>query len=118
MPHLTLEYTANWPELDVSRALTEFNSVLIESGHFEGPDIKSRAVRLENFVVGDGTAATAFAHVTLRLLQGRSPEAKRALASSLLAALQSILRTGDATALQLSVEICDIERLSYAKYAM
>lgn len=118
MPHLTLEYTANWPELDVSRALTEFNNVLIESGHFEGPDIKSRAVRLENFVVGDGTAATAFAHVTLRLLQGRSPEAKSVLARSLLAALQSIARLDDATAMQLSVEICEIERLSYAKYAI
>lgn len=118
MPHLTLEYTANWPELDVRQALTAFKSILIESGHFEGPDIKSRAVRLDHFMVGDGSTAAAFAHVTLRMLQGRSTEAKRVLASSLLAALQSMARRDEATALQLSVEICDIERLSYAKYAM
>jgi 5-carboxymethyl-2-hydroxymuconate isomerase len=118
MPHLTLEYTNNLPEFDVQQILLAINTILIKSGHFEGPDIKSRAVRLDHFMVGNGSVATAFAHVTLRLLHGRSPETKSVLANSLLGAMQSAVQTDRATALQLSVEICDMERTSYAKYAM
>ena len=43
MPHLTLEYTGNLAELDVRRTLVSLNTALMESGHFEGRDIKSRA---------------------------------------------------------------------------
>ena len=115
MPHLTLEYTSNLPAFDVQQALLAFNTVLIESGHFEGPDIKSRAVRLDSFMVGDYSFPTGFAHVTLRLLDGRSPETKGMLANDLLGVLQSLVHTDNATALQLSVDICDMERSSYAK---
>ncbi len=117
MPHLILEYTNNLPAFDVQQALIACNTVLIESGHFEGPDIKSRAVRLDSFMVGDDSVPTGFVHVTLRLLDGRSPVTKGMLANDLLSALHSLVHTENPTALQLSVEICDMELSSYAKYA-
>ncbi len=91
------------------------NTALMESGHFEGRDIKSRAFRLSDYLVGDSCGAGAFAHVTLRLLSGRSTEVKADLARRLLGALTDSARRNGATAVQLTVEVYDLERLSYAK---
>ncbi len=115
MPHLTLEYTGNLAELDVRRTLVSLNTALMESGHFEGRDIKCRAFRLSDYLVGDSFGAGAFAHVTLRLLSGRSTEVKADLARRLLGALTDSARRNGATAVQLTVEVYDLERLSYAK---
>lgn len=115
MPHLTLEYTNNLPDFDVQQALTAFNTILIRSGHFEVADIKSRATRLDHFRVGNDSIGTGFAHLTLKLLEGRSTETKGVLAQDLLAALRSLALNNYAAELQLSVEICEIDRLTYAK---
>lgn len=115
MPHLTLEYTANLPGLDVRQALVALNAALMDSGHFEGPDIKSRALRLADHLVGDGTEAGAFAHVTLRLLSGRTSEVKTKLANRLLDVLRLAAVADGVTPVQLSVEVLELERSSYAK---
>lgn len=115
MPHLTLEYTGNLPGLDVKQALVSLNTVLMDSGYFEGPDIKSRALRVDDYLVGDGTEAGAFAHATLRLLSGRASEVKLKLANRLLDALLHSLGADGVTPVQLTVEVVEMERLSYAK---
>lgn len=115
MPHLTLEYTANLAGLDVRRTLVSLNTALMDSGHFEGPDIKSRALRLSDYLVGESIGAGAFAHVTLRLLSGRSSEVKADLARRLLGVLADSARRNGATPVQFTVEVYDLERLSYAK---
>lgn len=115
MPHLTLEYTGNLPGLDVQQALAALNAALLESGHFEGPDIKSRALRLADYSVGDGAEAGAFAHVTLRLLSGRTSQVRATLASSLLAALCRFLRADLSASAQVSVEVIELDRSSYVK---
>ncbi len=117
MPHLTLEYT---PHLfpDVRQVLVALNTVLAASGHFDRPDIKSRALSLDNVLVGDGTDAAAFAHVTLRLMEGRPSELKARLARSLLAELRRFARSDGGSSVQLTVEICELESSSYAKLAV
>jgi len=115
MPHITLEYTANLSSLDVGQALRRLNLQLMESAHFDARDIKSRAIPLDSFLVGDCNSMTGFIHVTLRLLEGRTPQVRRMLAQSLLDALQPVVSSNVTHAIQLTVEVCEIERDSYAK---
>jgi len=115
MPHLTLEYTGNLPGLDVRQALVSLNTALMDSGYFEGPDIKSRALRLNEFLVGDDSKAVAFAHATLLLLSGRTSEVKATLAQRLVQVLRDSVRGDGLTPVQLTVEVGELERSSYAK---
>ena len=117
MPHLTAEFTNNLAGVDRTSLLARLNHVLIASGQFEGPDIKSRAVSLDAFRVGDEDGSHGFVHVTLSLLSGRPSEVKKKLADQLLAELKDI-RTGlgwSADRTQLTVDIRDLERTFYAK---
>lgn len=117
MPHLTLEYTANLEDFPASRVLARLNGSLLASGQFEGPDIKSRALALDCFQVGDGMSDAAFVHVTLSLLADRTPETKKALSEALLDAVQHVVSPpGHLQAcLQTTVEVRDLDRALYSK---
>ena len=116
MPHLTLEYSNNLPPLDFKQVLSSLNQALLSSGQFEEIDIKSRAVALDDFMVGISTGERAFMHLRLSILSGRSAEIKRALSASLLQVMQEFCAPLNAFHLQLSVEVLEIERDSYSKH--
>jgi len=116
MPHLVVEYTNNLlPGFDAVQALATLNRALIASGQFEEADIKSRAVVLDTFLVGTAPAGRAFVHARLDLLSGRSAAVKRELSAALLAALSRACPERTDLEIQLSVEIADLDRDSYAK---
>ncbi|PLR61477.1 MULTISPECIES: 5-carboxymethyl-2-hydroxymuconate Delta-isomerase [Pseudomonas] len=119
MPHLHLEYTANLTNLAVEKTLLRLNNVLMASGQFGSEfDIKSRALKVESFQVGTSLDPRGFMAVRLSLLSGRSPQVKKQLSESLLAALQDL---GDWPAdiqVQLSVQVIDMDRESYSKVAI
>jgi 5-carboxymethyl-2-hydroxymuconate isomerase len=77
MPDCILEYSANVPDRpDVRALLAGVNATLAATGPFTLADIKSRAVRHEEFVIGDGDPVRAFATLTIEILAGRNDEAK------------------------------------------
>lgn len=115
MPHLTLEYTNNLVDFDSRRVLMALNRTLIEFGHFEELDIKSRAVVLDSYLVGTSQEARAFIHVKLSILSGRSAQVKSELSNALLRVLSADCKELTQHHLQLCVEIIDIDRPSYAK---
>lgn len=115
MPHLTVEYSANLQALPAAPLLQRLNDVLLQSGLFAGPDIKSRALPLPVFLVGDEPEGHAFVHVKLALLSGRPPEVKKILSQQLLDALQQACTWPSGLAVQLCVELMDIEREGYSK---
>ncbi len=115
MPHLTIEYTDNLPGFNSGQALLELNQALLASGQFEEADIKSRAIRLDQFLVGCAPTDQAFVHASLAILSGRPAEIKRQLADSLLQVLQKMRFGPENSDVQLCVEIIDIDRGSYAK---
>lgn len=118
MPHLTLEYTDNLLSFNAGHALNELNHVLIESGKFKEIDIKSRAIRLDTFLVGTSTEERGFVHVKLAMMSGRSNQTKVELSDSLLAALTGVCELPANMHVQLCVEILDIDRESYAKTSL
>jgi len=87
MPHLTVEYTGNLgPQADIPALLRKANAVLIaQGGVFPIGGIRSRAIRLDDFCVADGTADDAFVHLTLKIGAGRSAEQKRQAGDALFA---------------------------------
>lgn len=115
MPHLTVEYTDNLPDFKPRSLLDALNQVLIDSGEFETLSIKSRAICLHDYQIGDQAGGQAFVHTHLNLLDGRSDATKQQLSARLLAVLDSMVATAPGIALQRCVEIRDVHRASYAK---
>ena len=79
MPHLTFEYTDNLhADGNIPALLKKANQVLIDQGGvFPIGGIRSRAIRLTDYCVADGTVDDAFVHATLKIGAGRSEEQKK-----------------------------------------
>ncbi|WP_428827640.1 5-carboxymethyl-2-hydroxymuconate Delta-isomerase [Azonexus sp. IMCC34842] len=115
MPHLTLEYSRNLSNFNPMRALLALNTAMFDSGLFSEPDIKSRAIALETFLVGISPTPRGFAHVRIALLAGRSDEERKELADAVLASLGATIDRHNRAEIQLSVETTELDRASYAK---
>ncbi|MGN8060088.1 5-carboxymethyl-2-hydroxymuconate Delta-isomerase [Ralstonia sp. 22111] len=118
MPHLTLEYSANLNTFDAKATLLAVNTALAATGHFVEADIKSRSHRCDTFAVGTASAPRAFVHADLAILSGRPLETRRELSASVLAVLQAQCSAPAGVHLQLSVQVLEIERESYAKVSI
>jgi 5-carboxymethyl-2-hydroxymuconate isomerase len=79
MPHLTFECTDNiYDDAAIPTLLKRANDVLIaQGGIYPTGGIRSRAVRLHDWCVADGSHDDAFVHATLKIGSGRSPEARQ-----------------------------------------
>lgn len=114
MPHLTIEFSSNLSAAITPALLRAVNHALLGTGQFEEADIKSRALPFDCFVVGTKDSPRGFVAARLAMLSGRDADTKHDVAEALLAALESAITT-DGMELQISVEIVDIDRESYAK---
>ena len=115
MPHLIVEHSSTL-DFPAAEALAALTATLCASP--EIPDeaaLKARVVRQEHFAVGTAPEPRAFVHAQLRLLAGRSPEAKQELAQRIATVLRRLTPRPDGVLVQLSVEIADMERAPYIK---
>lgn len=117
MPHLTLHYSANLGRLpDVSVLFGELHGTLASLVGIDIANFKSRAIRCDDFLVGHGRAATAFAHLDLRILGGRSAGDRGRLGDAALAILTT--HFGEAAPggeLQITVDLLDLDPETYRK---
>lgn len=114
MPHLTIEHSSNLATAITPALLRAVNHTLLGTGQFEEADIKSRASAFDCFAVGTSDSPRGFVAARLAILSGRSADIKRDVAKVLLKALESLI-AADELELQISVEIVDIDRDTYAK---
>lgn len=114
MPHLLVEYSANLNP-DPQALLTALNDALIESGHFAEFDIKTRLFPVEHFLIGNQDQR-AFAHACLRLMPGRSLEARADLAQRLSQTLTQQLRHATELQTQFSAEVLELHAPTYSKH--
>lgn len=116
MPHLVIEYSQNLAGLPEAQMLAELNQSLTASPEIQNEaDLKSRFLRTDRFEIGTAPADRAFVHAQLRLLSGRSPETKQDLAGRVADVLRRLTPRPGGVMVQLSVEIVDMDRGSYAK---
>ncbi|EJV1369304.1 5-carboxymethyl-2-hydroxymuconate isomerase [Pseudomonas aeruginosa] len=112
MPHLVIEATANLRlETSPGELLEQANAALFASGQFGEADIKSRFVTLEAYRQGTAAVERAYLHACLSILDGRDAATRQALGEVLAGAVAG----GGEEGVQVSVEVREMERASYAK---
>jgi 5-carboxymethyl-2-hydroxymuconate isomerase len=116
MPHLTVEYSRNLAGFPEAQALTELNQAVTASPEIaDEADLKTRFIVANSFAVGTATEPRAFVHAQLRVLSGRTPEAKRDLSERIASVLRRLTPRPAGVLVQLSVELVDMDRGSYVK---
>ncbi len=78
----------NMPAFDVSAMLQEMHTALDGKYNVASNRIKARAIKLSDYIVGDHGRTAVMVHVTFKLMEGRSIEARKELSSL----LQQIVR--------------------------
>ena len=116
MPHLTVEYSSNLTDFPEAQVLTELNQAVTNSPEVQNEsDLKTRLVALNSYAIGTAAGPRALVHAQLRLLSGRTPEAKRDLSDRIAAVLRRLAPRPEGVLVQLSVEVVDMDRGSYTK---
>ncbi|HLO67615.1 MAG TPA: 5-carboxymethyl-2-hydroxymuconate Delta-isomerase [Holophaga sp.] len=117
MPHTLLEYTANVadrPDFQVFWA--DLHRHLAAEAPCRIQDIKSRATRLEDFRMGAGDRESAFVHLTIRIMEGRTPEVLERVGRGALELLGRAFPLALASQeADLTVEIAGMRRDAYFK---
>ena len=118
MPQITLEYTNNLdPQRPFTPLLDDIHRALNSVAAVNLGNCKSRVRVVNEFHIADGAAEHAFAHIEVRLLEGRSDVVKRELGGKILELVKHWFDVGDrALQVQVTVEITDIRRNEYFKY--
>lgn len=112
MPHCIIEFSDPVKNTAPPAQLVDaVYKAAFQSGLFEGPDIKTRASAFA--VYQTGAQVLDFVHVTVRLLAGRTEAQKAQLSKLILDALLTLKLSNTS----LTVEVVDMERASYAKFA-
>jgi 5-carboxymethyl-2-hydroxymuconate isomerase len=117
MPHIVLEYSANL-ELppDFNQVLLEIHELLPKVGPFDPLSLKGRVIKHEVFRIADGEEKTAFVHLQVAIMEGRSEEVRQTVSSALLKLLETIFDSQlKKQKLSITVEIRELNRNSYSK---
>jgi 5-carboxymethyl-2-hydroxymuconate isomerase len=118
MPHLTLETTSNLSPLPgVSGLLLGLHRLLEKEAGIALENCKSRHREARVSLVGSGGPGKAFAHLDIRLLEGRTQEVLGRVGRVALQALTAFLaEAGEGLDLQITVEVQELRRATYFKH--
>ena len=112
MPHVIIEYAPEGlGEEGVPALLERVHGAVAATGLFDEGNIKVRALPVAHYLVAG--ARRPFIAVQCRIHAGRTVEQRRALSEAVLA----VLRERAPEAEVATVEVVEMERGSYAKYA-
>lgn len=110
MPHCIVEYSKIIEKsLSADTLIKIVHKGAVASGLFEESSIKTRALGFEHYQTG--LDDTPFIHVNIKILQGRNHQQKKALSEVILRELTEVARSP----MSLTVEVMDIEKVSYKK---
>lgn len=93
MPHLIVEYSNNIKDSAIENLFTKIQEVMqnMTEGNFDPDQCKCRKIAFDDYLVGKVHAKdSAFIHVTIKILQGRSAEIKKQLAEKSMQVLKNI----------------------------
>ena len=116
MPHCTLEYSANIPlKVDAGHFFAGLHEVLSGFETIQIDKIKSRALRQEDYFIGDGNQKLAFVYLQIAMFSGRDTATRKAVADKALRYLKEQFEHA-LTGLQCSVnvEVREIERSTFS----
>jgi len=112
MPHCIIEYSAPLAQsVDIKQLVQLVHHGAINSGLFERSAIKTRAIRCDEYQVGDNHLGS-FIHITIKIMPGRTDDQK----SHLLSAVYDSIVADTAEVCSLTLEVIDINATAYAKH--
>ena len=112
MAHFIYEYSANLPaaQLDLPGLMEKMHNAAAESGIFPLAGLRSRALRCEDFRVGDGNPENGFLNLSMKVGAGRDLDTRMAIGRTLfdilIAHLQPLF---DSRGLAVSFEMRELE---------
>jgi 5-carboxymethyl-2-hydroxymuconate isomerase len=110
MPHIIIEYSENLlPKLDVNALITELHGALDGLYNVTQDRLKTRAIKLENYLVGIHGRSGQMVHITLKLLTGRTVAARKEMGGI----LASVARKHIPLESALTVEIVELDKETY-----
>lgn len=117
MPHCILEYTANIVDEPIwADIFKNIHAILIATGEWHSADMKSRAVELHNYYIGNGNPHQAFVTLSIQILTGRSDSLKKSISESCLKALAGHFPlTLKQLQTSITVQVADIHGPSYCR---
>ena len=116
MPHVVLEVTDNLPIKEPKQLLKRLAQILVDVAPCRLQDVKGRIYRCPVFCVGDDQVMDGFAHLTVRLLEGRDEARLRSIAQALLPVLvEAFPDAMSDRPFDRSVELVSMLKAGYAK---
>lgn len=111
MPHIVIEYATDGHggRFDATALMHALHDAAAATGVMQAADIKVRAVAVADYLVAG--VRDGFCHVTVSMLEGRTPAQKEALSVALRAAMVALLPETKS----LSVDIRDMDAVAYKK---
>ena len=111
MPHVILELSNNIEKQNHTQLLTEIHQNLTEMLPTQLESCKSRVIRHEEFLVGDGNINNAFVHLNIEVLSGRTQATLDLVAKKLMTLLQNNFKS--LLNIHFSVSIKDLPAVYY-----
>jgi 5-carboxymethyl-2-hydroxymuconate isomerase len=110
MPHLVIEHSsAGHAHFDAAELMQALHAAAASTGVMQAADIKVRAISYDDYLVAG--LRDGFCHVSVFLLEGRTPAQKRMLSETLRDCLAQALPATRS----LSVDIRDMDAFAYKK---
>lgn len=111
MPQLILEYSANIIEKEnLTTLFQQCHEFLAKSLPTELASCKSRAIKCENYCIGDNAESNAFVHISLKVMSGRSKDTLHSVGQSMMNILSRYFEKSlQQLKLQISLEISELQ---------
>ncbi len=116
MPQILLQCTNNVIEQNISPLLLDIHKILTENLPTQMDSCKTRVMRHEEYLVGDGSPEKAFVHLAIGVLPGRSTETLNHVSALLMEKLQKTFEQSlEKLKLQITIAIQNLPEV-YIKY--
>ena len=113
MPHIIIEYSSNLTDINITNLMQDCHHALNGLHNVATERVKTRAIQLEHFLVGTHDDKGQMIHVTLRLLTGRSVEARQELAKVLYDKVRAHIPQDKYPHCAFTVEIVELDKATY-----
>lgn len=116
MPQIKLEYSSNiQSEVNFKNLLLEVHRNVAQIINCDIYNCKSRVIKLDNYLIGEGELKNAMIHLDIAILDGRPDDVKIELGEKILSILDTYFSGNSDLATQITVDIKDLQRKLYFK---